>query len=209
MREQKLDQKIKTYIRDGYFEPLQTDYQLFEQTESGRTQLNISLSSEGEDVLCISNYDDKPRCAYFSDKNGMKKCVDHVILIKQKEGDWKASLIEMKSTVGNSAWAGIKQKVRASILNINALATVLDIRIQSIDVYTTYESTNFHYSEPENPIARKLPLGSSGIKKEEWDNNIIKIDFLEDNHTVLPHAGVQMIRQEIEGKSVLCGSLVI
>lgn len=211
MYEESLQKRIDTYILPDYFVPEKDEYRLMEAAESGRTELNVILENATEGTcICIECYDMKQRCEFLARLNGMRKCVDHVVLTKNDHGMWDVHLIEMKKTDNRSKWIDIKQKVRASILNIRALASVLGIEIHDYKVYTTYEKVDFRSSAEENPAERRRLLGSPVLSEQmEWDNNQIAINFLEASLTCYAHQGIQMQREIRDGMETLCGALTI
>ena len=211
MRDEMLEKKITEYIDSSYFQAAQNNYQLWEKKDSGRSQLAVSFAHQPHDVLCIAEYDNKSRCGFFTASHGMQKCVDHVILIKNQDGKWTGHLIEMKSKVDNGRWTSIKQKVRASILNIRALAATLDLPIEISDfsVYTTYERIDNRGAAPENPVERRATLGKPSFIADEWDQKRILVDFLKESNDVFSHTDIKMTRTNVDGLSTLCGELVI
>lgn len=210
MLDRELKQKIDTFILKDYFTTDQALYQLIEEEDTGRSQLDVSFPTTSN-ILCLPNYDNKHRCEFLSwpEKHGMRKCVDHVFLYKASSGKWVILLIEMKTSVGDNTWIDIKKKVRASILNIKALAAVLDLPIERFLVYTTYENLLFKNPSPENPVERKQHLGVPSTKEDEWDQERIKINLLNPSRDEFHHTGIQMNRQVIGGKSTLYGTLNI
>lgn len=75
----------------------------------------------------------------------------------------------MKSTIFDKKWAEVKGKFRASYLLSQAIAAMLEMNIDGVYMYTTYE--NVHFSKPDTmPSSRRLPLGIPQIKpQDEWD----------------------------------------
>lgn len=211
MLDVQLKKKIDTFILENYFITDQASYQLVECEDTGLSQLEVSFPAGLVDVICIANYDKKHRCEFLSitEKYGMRKCVDHVLLVKQNSGKWVVYLIEMKTSIGSNTWVNIRQKVRASILNIKALAAVLDLPIERFLIYTTYENLVFNNAAPENPAERKRQLGVLGPKEDEWDKNRIIINLLNTSKDEYYHSGIQMEKRVLEGKDILCGALTI
>jgi hypothetical protein len=104
-------------------------------------------------------------------------------------------LIEIKSSVGNRKWTEIKGKYRASYLNIKALSEFLGISISNVYTYTTYEKEVFVTIENLADPKTILPLlGEKAIdpKKDEWDENIVILNFGEK--LIFPHKPVEMRR---------------
>lgn len=213
MYEESLQKRIDTYILPDYFMPEKDEYRLMETEESGRTELRVVFENAAEGThICIECYDMKKRCEFFAQTklNGMRKCVDHVVLTKNDSGLWDVHLIEMKKTVDRSKWIDIKRKVRASILNIRALASVIGLEIHDYMVYTTYERVDFRLSAEENPIERRVLLGRPASPHQmEWDSDRIEIDFLDVPLTRYLHKGIPMRREIRDGMDTLCGVLTI
>ena len=215
MLDPQLAKKINTFILENYciteLDTGQTSYFLEEHDDAGLSTLEVSCSSGNDNILCIANYDKLPRCEFLSqfEKYGMRKCVDHVLLVKQSSGKWMVHLIEMKTSVGEHTWVNIKQKVRASILNIKALAAVLDLPLENFMAYTTYENLAFDTRAPENPAERKSRLGVPGTKEDEWDKNLIKINLLNSSRDEYHHTGIPMVKSVADGINKLCGKLII
>ena len=137
---------------------------------------------------------------------GLGRSVDHILLTRNDNGKWTAHLIEMKSGVSIKRWNEIKLKARASMLNIKALAAVLDISLESIVVYTTYEKLVLEVGDPTNLAGRKPMLGG-GWKENEWDKNRIAIRIPKGREEYLTHKGIKMTKARIDAFDVLCGEL--
>ena len=185
----------------NYFRDVQKQYIVKEKSTTGKAELMVVLNNE--DNLCIEDYDHSKKCNFFRDDKdlGLNKSVDHVIF-QNVSGKCVVHLIEMKTTVGARTWFDIKQKVRTSYLNILALAATLDIDIQKVVVYTTYNENKFDVPDT-NPRAKVAPLGIKPIdpQKDEWDKNIIHINLGELRE--LQHYPVLMQREN----GVLTGKL--
>ena len=198
MLEQRVQYGIDNFIEPGYFEGLNDSYVLTE-TREGKTRLDVHVDRPN---LCIADFDSKKKCNFLNtDKTvGMQKSSDHIIFYKTSS-TWKLCIIEMKTSVGGETWRTIKQKTRASLLNSLAIASFLGITIKNEDVqvYTTYEIEAFNKIENVTaPVTYKLPLGGKiyDVKKEEWDQNRIKITLGPE--IFLRHKAVQLQRNEKE-----------
>lgn len=215
MLDPQLAKKINTFILENYciteLDTGQNSYVLEEHDDAGLSTLEVSCSSGTDNILCIANYDKLPRCEFLSqsEKYGMRKCVDHVLLVQQSSGKWMVHLIEMKTSVGERTWVNIKQKVRASILNIKALAAVLDLPLENFMVYTTYENLAFDVHALENPVERKRHLGVPRTKEDEWDKNLIKINLLNASRDEYHHTGILMAKSDVTELSTLKGKIII
>lgn len=196
---------MDNFIVENYFLPMEGSYELKENSESGKSLLVLSI--EGVNI-CVEEYDNKKRCEFVkvSGKQGMKKCVDHFVL-KNNGSEWDLHMIEMKSNVGDKRWVDIKAKMRASYLNIRAICAFLDIKLNDVYTYTTYEKECFN--NPENTADPKamLPLlgeKATNFKQDEWDKDIINIKI--DKTVTWSHKAIKMERDE---GNVLQGSLNI
>ncbi len=173
---------INELIEPNYFLQQADSYSLEETEETGRSVLKVNVSSESTSI-CVANYDKKKRCSFINiqQNNGLGKCVDHALLLKKQE-KWTLVLIEMKKNIGEKTWLNIKQKVRSSYLSMMALCIYLDINIDDVKVYTTYETEKFYSYSDTNPSIKKANLGKRKIdsKKDEWDKNIIHINLYEE-----------------------------
>ena len=207
MLDQNLIDKIDVYLKPDYIEIVEGKSQLTEEEDSGRTRLNVSLSGTNS-YLCIRDNDHKATCEFLNKTKttGLGRSVDHILLTRNDNGKWTAHLIEMKSGVSIKRWNEIKLKARASMLNIKALAAVLDISLESIVVYTTYEKLVLGVSDPTNLAGRKPMLGG-GWKENEWDKNRIAIRIPKDREEYLTHKGIKMTKERIDAFDVLCGEL--
>ena len=208
MLTQELINKIKVYLKPLYFEPQAEHYELWERTDSGLSKLDVKVTIEDpNNVLCIAEYDLKPKCNFLNESASfaLQKSVDHVLLCQKEDGLWDAHLIEMKTTVYDKRWEEIRGKMRASMLNVLAVAAVLGITIEEFYAYTTYEHVSTNDPLPTDLAARKRPLGRSW-KRDEWDQGFINIRIPIGKQQAIKHKGLQMTRQEYQGKSTLCGS---
>lgn len=193
------------FIEEKYFLPSKNYYELYENTESGKSLLKVTI--EGENI-CVEEFDKKKRCGFLraDSKFGMQKCIDHFIL--KNDGDyWDLYMIEMKSSVGSQKWLDIKAKMRSSLFNIKALCEFLGVKINKIYTYTTYERECFETAEnTTNPKSLISPLGekTTNFKRDEWDKGVIK--FKIDEIVTLTHTSIKMER---DAKIGLHGTLNI
>lgn len=207
MLEQSLQDKIDVFLIPGYIEVVEDECELGEDEDEGRTKLSVALPTDTS-VLCIRKHDKQPRCKFLNPetKYGLEKSVDHILIVQNKSGKWTVHLIEMKSGLGRSEWHDISLKVRASMLNMKAVAAILDIAIDSYKVYTTYRRLSYRDADPTNLAGRKAKLGG-GWKENEWDNQRIPIYIPRGKKEYLSHCGVKMNHETIDGKETLCGEL--
>ena len=201
MIEERVKYGIDNFLEEKFFLPTSDSYCLEEKSESGRSELWLSVQG---DNLCSEDYDNKGKCKFLriGKTLGLGRSVDH-ILLQKKEGIWILHLIEMKSQVDNKRWHEIKQKVRASYFNVFALEKVLGIHIEDVRIYTTYERTAFWKSENnENPRTIVPLLGKymPPAPEDEWKNNIISVDIGEIEK--FQHKAVKMQRTETGDKLI-------
>ncbi|MDK2965941.1 hypothetical protein [Lacrimispora sp.] len=196
---------VDNFIEDNYFLPMETNYELKEATDSGKSLLKVHVDGEN---ICVSEYDNKKRCGFLriSSTFGMQKCIDHLILKKSGE-NWDLHMVEMKSSVGDKTWRDIKCKMRSSFLNVKALCSFLGITLGETYAYTTYEQERF--TTPEDTADPKILVPQLGVKatnykKDEWDKDIINIKI--DKMITLPHKAIKMRRDAEVG---LLGELII
>lgn len=197
MYEERIQYAIDNFVLEDYFLKMNSDYILKETEDSGKSELKITV--EGTNI-CVENYDKKKRCNFFrsSGIQGLHKCIDHFIL-RIKNNKWELHMIEMKSSVGHATWRAIKQKVRASYLNIHALVKTLGLELDDAEiyVYTTYENDCFCDASPDPKTLIPL-LGKKAIdnKKDEWDAGKIGIKFAESIRLEFSHSGIKMNRSK-------------
>ena len=178
--------------------------QLEEKEDTGKSVLNMKLKSDLN--LCIRNVDKKHTDLYFFQNSKVKsmfKRVDHIVFEHLANDKWKIHLIEMKSSVGSEKWTEIKGKFRASYLLVQGLAAMLEMSIEDICMYTTYEKAVF--SLPDTmPSARRLMLGQKQVKpQDEWNSNNVGLNFgTTINFT---HKPIQMERNK---ENVLIGECI-
>ena len=85
-------------------------YQLLEKgNKEGQGKSSLIVNVGDFDNICVSNYDKKKRCEFFTDKWGMKKCIDHFIL-RYCSNAWELHMIEIKRTVDSNNWLKIKNQ---------------------------------------------------------------------------------------------------
>lgn len=186
---------IDNFIAEGYFVNNSAVYLLKETEDTGKSELNVKVNGIN---ICVENYDKKKRCSFLREqkKFGMQKCIDHFLLLKQTD-QWELHMIEMKKSVGSETWISIKQKMRASYLNIKALAVFLGIYIDDFKVvtYTTYEKDCFNNAvDTPNPKMLVPPLGERAIdyRKEEWDGGKMKLKLADEVILEFTHIPIKM-----------------
>ena len=99
-------------------------------------------------------------------------------------------------------------KIRASYFNVCALERVLDIHIDEIRTYTTYERTNFwDANRSEDPKIMVAPLGKrmEPVPEKEWENNVISVDVGE----IMQFRHVAIKMQRTKEDNLLIGNLHI
>lgn len=203
----KVQYAIDHFIVDQYFLPMNHLYHLKEEKDSGKSDLNVVISS---DNLCVYDFDHKKKCSFLrlDKKFGMQKSVDH-LLYEKIGNDWKLHLIEMKSSVGFKTWLEqIKPKVRTSYFTALAIADFLGIQVSEVTAYTTYAQERFSNADHgTNPRAIIPQLGAAARNPfaDEWDKNRMFINIGEE--MMIPHKKIKMTKNAKTG--VLEGELVI
>lgn len=205
MEKNKREFIINNLMMPGFIEKYTHEIWLEEYEDTGRSKLEVSLSSE--DNLCIANVDKKKTEMLFfqTDKlKSMYKRVDHIIFEPQKSNKWRLHLIEMKGSVGEGKWAEIKGKFRASYLVSRAIAGMLDLDISETIMYTAFERVQFRPSATM-PAARRIRTGQPVVKMEqEWEGKSFGLNFGERISFV--HLPVQMERNK---EGIFVGRLTI
>ena len=182
---------IEHFIEKDYFEARKNQYVLKESAKNGASALVLDVDGYN---LCVADFDHKKKCEFVNEnsKNGMKKGVDH-LLLRKKDNAWELHLIEMKTTVGRQTLKEIKQKFRASCLSAKALAAFLDISIEKIFLYTTFENEAF--ADETNPSLIKVAVGEKAIDlNKEWKSGNVKLNFGE--WVTFPHSKIAMKRSK-------------
>lgn len=130
----------------------------------------------------------------------MFKRVDHIIF-EQREGDkWRVHLIEMKTTVGHKTWVDARGKFRASYLLVQAIAAMLDMEIEEVRMYTTYEKVDLSCGDTDL-VERRLRVGEAHIRPEdEWSGG--KFGLHLGSRYSFVHKPILMKRNE---KDILIG----
>lgn len=171
----------ENFIEDNYFVDKSDVYILEEFKENGKSRLTVNIGSANN--ICVKNYDNKNRCCFLrkEKKYGMCKCIDHFIIICQND-KWNLYMFEMKTSIGSKSWMDIKEKYRASYLNILALCIFLNIHIDAVYACTTFNKTKFYSAESNPDISSlKIPLGYSPSElktsEEEWNADTVKINL--------------------------------
>ena len=196
--------KYSDYVRnhffvDGFFEKEATGRYHLEETEiKGRTSFFFELS--GRDSMVIRNVDKKEtQFPFFREEKVMslKKRVDHIIFEQDEKEAWTVHLIEMKSSISTKEkWLEIKGKFRASYLLVLALGAILQLDIQEIKMYTTYEKVTLTVM-PENPVSRRSLVGSKPENlMEEWNGDGFFLRFGENCRLPFRHIPVKLIKNE-------------
>ena len=195
---------LKELMVENFAEWEKEIIQLEEKEDTGKSLLNMKLKSQSN--LCIKNVDKKHTELYFFQTNKLKsmfKRVDHIVFEHLKNDKWNIHLIEMKSSMSTEKWTEVKGKFRASYLLVQGLAAMLEMPIEEVCMYTTYEKVIF--SLPDTmPSVRRLMLGQKLIKPEyEWNSNNVGLNF---GTTInFKHKPIQMQRNE---EGVLVGEYI-
>lgn len=178
---------------------------LEEAEDSGRSILTFVLKSDSN--ISIKNVDKKHTDMYFFQTGSAKsmfKRVDHIIFEYRPDEKWRVHLIEMKSKVGHSTWIDIRGKFRASYLLTQAIAAMLDMEIEEVLMYTTYENVDLT-CEDTMPSSRRMPVGKEYIRPEdEWSGGKLGLNFGARYPFV--HKPIQMRRN---GENILVGREIV
>jgi|GEM_PF-1105887 len=198
-----------------YFLPEQQEYVLIENEGTGYSELTVFVPSIN---LCIENYDNKPKCSFVSEnpKFGMNTCADHVILTLEQNERWKAHIIEMKTTMGEETFKGVKRKIRASYFSLKALCVYLGIELSDtdIEIYVTYEkeTPDITPNHTSNPATLKSPIGHRyrNLMQSEWNQNKLILRNPEQHEFILHKIEMKRIDSEKSPSgSVLVNSIQI
>ena len=215
MLEERVLFALDNFLIPNYFIETNSYYELIEEDKNGKSLLKLQVGTE--DNLCMQHYDSSKvkKCNFIRDGKEfhMRNFIDHFILRKYNNF-WELHMIEMKTTVGFRTWFDIKYKMRASYLNIKALAVFLGISLQddNIFAYTTYEKENFDIKSMDSQRILVPKVGNRAInhKKDEWDAGFITIPIIpSDNSTFvkLKHKKIKMNRsddgKQLEGETTL------
>ena len=205
MLEDKVTLAINNFIKPCYVNKISSYYDLIEKgNKQGQGKSLLKCNVGTDDNICVSNYDDKDRCEFFTSKWGLRKCIDHFILKKQNN-NWELHMIEMKTTVNRDNWEGIKEKFRASYWNILILTQFLGISfdIENVFLYTTYECEDMSIAESSNPRGNILRLGGYiSDTSKEWNGEIltsIRLVPYDDRDEAIfkfKHTKIQMKRSD-------------
>ena len=158
MIDEKSQKLMNNFLSAGYVAKMSSFYELIEKgNKEGQGKSLLRLSVGNCDNICVPNYDKKGRCEFFIDKWGMKKCIDHFILI-YRLNTWELHMIEMKTKVRRDDWEVIKEKFRASYWNIKILTQFLGISfdLERVSLYTTYENEDMSIKQSSNPIGTEI-----------------------------------------------------
>lgn len=212
MIEERVQYARDNFFVEGFFAENAVRYVLKEKATSGQARLILTVDTE--DNICVKNYDKKKNCEYLNEKSGLKKAVDHFVLVKRSD-HWELHLIKMKTTVDSDQWTNIRYQMRSSYLNIRALVQFLGISLadEHIYVYTAYGNDCMDSKQTTNPRLLSPKLGERAIdpKKDEWDNGYIHLPLInfasETMIASLRHTKIQMNRANSD--SPLEGTLMI
>ena len=116
---------------------------------------------------------------------------------------WNVHVIEMKSSISTKEkWLEIKGKFRASYFLVQVLGAILQMEIQEVRMYTTYEKISFACM-PENPVSRRAYVGKAPENlMSEWNGEAFSLWFGETCSMPFLHIPVQVFRK---GKQLLEG----
>ena len=187
---------IDNFFVDNFFDINERQYELEEKSPSGRSLLNLSVSSNKN--ICIKNLDEKNTkilCFKNEKKLNLDKRVDHIIFVCSDKEVWSAHLIEMKTGIENmEKWVEVKGKFRSSYLVARSLASILHIKLENILMYTTYEHASF-FADKTNPLSRRLPVGRQVTKpQDEWGGGKFTLNF--GVHKWFKHTPIKMERDQ-------------
>ena len=212
MIEERVQYARDNFFVEGFFAENAVRYELKEKETSGQARLILSIGTE--DNICVENYDKKQNCEYLSEKSGLKKAVDHFVLVKRQDY-WELYLIEIKKTVDSDQWTKIKYQMRSSYLNVRAITQFLGISLadEHIYAYTAYGNDCMDSKQTTNPRLLAPRLGERAIdpKKDEWDSGYINLPLVNSASgkilAKLHHKKIQMTRRN--SNSQLEGTLPI
>lgn len=186
---------INELMKERFIER-ETERVYLEETEdTGKSILELQMSSF--ENLCIKNVDKKNTQMNFfvsNKKESMYKRVDHIIFECLDNNNWKAHLIEMKSSVGNDKWIDVKGKFRASYLLVQGIEAMLEMNLVETCMYTSFEKTCFNLPETM-PAGRRLQVGGRHVKpQDEWNGRKFSLNF--GNKIPFIHVPIQMKRND-------------
>lgn len=201
----KRDYIRKELLVEGFMEDETNTCYLEESDDGGDSKLEFVLNSDSN--ISIKNVDKKHTDMLFfqsSSTKAMFKRVDHIIFERRECDKWRVHLIEMKTTVGHRTWIDARGKFRASYLLVQAIAAMLDMEIEEVRMYTTYEKVDLS-CEDTNLIERRPRVGEDNIRpQDEWDGGKFGVKF--GNRYSFIHKPILMKRNE---KDILIGREVV
>lgn len=191
---------MKELFVDDFFEVGNEtkEYLLEERDKGGESIFHFGVN--GSDTFAILNIDKKNTKLNFlrtERKLSLNKRVDHIVWEEIGENQWMVHLIEMKSDIPSvEKWIEIKGKFRASYLLVQALCSILHMKLAYVRMYTTFEHVCLEYA-PENLISRRVRVGEKvPVPKMEWSGNRFELRFGDDCTLPFIHTPIQMKRNE-------------
>lgn len=194
---------INKLFKEKFMIKVQREVCLEEEEKSGRTRLKVQLDSDDNYLINNPDKNGMSHIGFFRTEKefSMQKRVDHIVFEREAENQWTIHLIEMKTTVGMKTWQEIKGKFRASLLLAEAVAAMLDLNVNNVKMYTTFENVNLK-SDPYAPVSRRGNVGRKMIRPEdEWNGRDFTLNLGE--RIFFQHKPVKVER---DGE-VLCGTV--
>lgn len=194
---------INQLMKPGFITKDKSTIELEEMEDSGRSRLTVHFPDK--ECLSIPNVDKKHTDLYFfkeASQLSMYKRVDHIIFEPVAIDAWNIHLFEMKGSVSKEKWVEIKGKFRASYLLVEGLAAILNMKINDIIMYTTFEKVVCAPS-PTIPSSRRVAVGQSLIKmQDEWNGSKFGLNL--GDRIKFKHIPVQMNR---DSDKILIGTI--
>ena len=191
----KRDYVIDELMVDGFIDRTGKRILLKETDDTGQTDLLFELDSEQS--LTIKNVDKKNTNLMFfqtTKTKSMFKRVDHIVFENVGDNIWRVHLVEMKSGVGSKTWMETKGKFRASYLLVQGLAAMLEMQIEEVCMYTSYESCDFELSDTM-PVERRVLVGEKHVKiDDEWNGKNFVLNFGE--RIKFKHNAIKVVRNQ-------------
>lgn len=130
---------------------------------------------------------------YFKDK----KCADVIIFQKGNNELWKLIIIEFKKTMSIKNLIKSMQQFKGAINFAIALAGLLDVKFDEIEIYSAFREDKI--SKLSNENLNILKTSGNRILLEQWESEIVKFDFVDKNITY----GKITLNSEGEGTALI------
>lgn len=149
----KVAQRLSACIQPSLFDVCEGHTHVKEELEADDSAATVTCLLPAK-TTCIRWKLESPNLFPFLKE---RLAADGALLIERADGTYEAHVMECKLTINQDTWTRAKRQMRWSLVRLQALAGVLDVKLTRMRCYTAYRHERWEKGCSSFPSGRSSP----------------------------------------------------